>query len=182
VSEAPEQIVRLIDTKTGEHQDFDFCPDCVEKEQLLQRFERDLRVEKAKVSRLEGRKRQADEESKRWAEAEQVFTWWALATGHEGSDFNHDRFNQIAPRLKERKFGPVGILKGIAGAAFDAGERPMPNGRVERYDDIELVCRASHKLENFQERVPGGPDSETWKRWLLDRIESNLTNKEDTDG
>lgn len=180
MSDGPEQIVRLIDKETGDYTDHEFCPDCIDKEQLLQRFEKDLRIEKGKVSRLEGRKRRQDEESKLWAEAEQIFTWWALATGHEASQFSHERFKQIAPRLREKRFGSIGVLKGIAGAAAEPGERPRDNGTTELFNDIELVCRADYKLENFQERVPGGPDSESWKRWLIDRIESNLTTKEDT--
>lgn len=180
MSDQPERIVRLIDRETGDYEDFDSCPECVNKERLLKRLEHDLRAEKSRTSRLEGKREREDRESKYWAEAEAIFHWWALATGHEGAAFSHARFQQITPRLKEKRFGPIGVLKGIAGAAFDHGERPMPNGQVERYDDIELVTRADHKLENFQNRVPGGPDSEAWKRWLLDRIESNLSNEEDT--
>lgn len=168
-----ERRFNLVDRSTGEVFE-DGCPDCVDKDGAIKEYERQIRILNARVSRLEGRKEREDRESKYWAEAEAVFYWWALATGHEGSSFSKDRFKQIVPRLKEKRFGPIGVLKGIAGAAFDAGERPMPNGRVERYDDIELITRAPHKLENFQNRVYGGPDKESWKRWLLDRIESNL--------
>lgn len=172
---AAEQTFRVIDRDTGEVLDLDTCPECSEKDRVIAGHERTIRTLTGKLSRLEGRRKREDEESKLWAEAEAVFTWWALATGREGSGFNHERFKQLAPRLREKKFGAIGVLKAIAGAAFDHGERPMPNGRIERYNDLELITRAPHKLENFQERVYGGPESETWKRWLLDRIESNLS-------
>jgi hypothetical protein len=175
MSDNTERVWRLIDPATGDFDDYAGCPDCVDKDAVIEKHERQIRILSAKVSRLEGRREREDRESKLWAEAEQVFTWWALATGHEGSKFSHERFKQIAPRLKERRFGPIDVLKGIAGAAFDAGERPRNNGSIERFDDIELVCRADHKLENFQERVYGGAESEAWKRWLIDRIESNLS-------
>lgn len=159
----------------GSFEDYAGCPDCEHKDDILHAFERDMRVLKGKLTRLE---RDAEAEArahKLWDEAEAIFEWWCLATNHEGAKFSVERFKQILPRLKERRFGPLGILKGIAGAAFDAGERPRSNGSIEYFDDIELITRADHKLENFQERVYGGADSESWKRWLLDRIESNLT-------
>lgn len=82
----------------------------------------------------------------------------------------------MRPRLKEKDIGPIGLLHAIAGAAFDANERPMANGRIERYDQIELICRERAKVLNFQNRAPGNPEGHEWKRWLLERVESALTN------
>lgn len=128
----------------------------------------------ADITRL---KRDSEAEARRhqlWAEAEALHGWWAIATGHPGRKFGADEFYQVFPRLKEKAVGPIGVLKAIAGAAYDPGTKRLKNGRVERYDSFELVTRSRDKIDSFSQRVPGGPESEAWKRWLIERIESAL--------
>lgn len=38
----------------------------------------------------------------------------------------------------------------------------------------ELVFRSKAKMESFAERVPGEEGSPQWRKWLVQRIESNL--------
>lgn len=110
----------------------------------------------------------------RWSEGEALHMWWRLATGRCGRKFGADEFYQALPRLKEREHGPIGVLQAIAGAAYDPGTKQMRNGKTERYDDWELICRSQAKLESFQARAPVGADDHHWKRWLVAHIEAQF--------
>jgi hypothetical protein len=179
MSDSPERIWRLVDPKTGDFEDFAGCPDCADKEDVIAKMERQARVDGGRITRLERNKEVEDRNHKLWPEAEQVYSWWCLATGHLRSQFTVEDFRHMRPRLKEKDIGPIGLLQAIAGAAHEPSERPMSSGRIEKYDSIELICRERDRTLNFQNRVPGDPEGHEWKRWLLDRIESNLTSKED---
>lgn len=158
----------------GTFHDYAGCPDCEHKDDVIHQYERDLRVMKGRLTRLERNKEADDRSNKLWPEAEQLYAWWMLATGHFRSQFSIEDFRHMRPRLKEKDIGPIGMLQAIAGAAHEPSERPMASGRIERYDSIELICRERDRTLNFQERVPGDPEGHEWKRWLLNRIESNL--------
>lgn len=167
--------LRLVDTETGEVQETDVCPHCHEREDALRALEGKYRAALASITQL---KRDAEAEAradKRWDELQLAHEWWAIACGHPGVSFDAEAFKQALPRLKERD-GLYGLLKAIAGAAFDAGSKTQRNGRLTYFNDWELITRSSSKLRSFQERVPmrAGND-EFWKAWLLGRIEANLS-------
>lgn len=149
------------------------CQHCSDREDAFDVLQRKLTGAMAEIGRL---KKDADAEARRhelWAEALTVHEWWALATGHFKASFSADAFYIVQPRLKARD-GLLGVLRAIAGAAYDPMTRMMKNGKLERYDSFELINRSAEKQASFQMRAPG-PDSEhEWKRWLIARIESNL--------
>ena len=156
--------LRIVDSETGEVHDE--CPSCLQ-------YERDLRHLKAKLTRLQQDQERVAREHKLWAEAQTVHDWWKLATGHFGVTFTAEDFQQALPRLKE--VGPVGLLKAVAGAAYDPSTTRMKNGGLEAFCGWGPVCRITAKYRSFTERVPGGEEDDvTWRRWLIDRIESNL--------
>lgn len=161
--------LRITDTVTGEI--LDECPAC-------RQYERDLRVLKAEKTRMEEDSERKAREDKRWAEAECAHEWWRLATGHFNTKFTVEDFKHVVPRLKER--GIVGVLKAIAGAAYDPGSKTMKNGRPMVYDDWELLNRSKSKADNFALRAPGesADDDRTWRIWLVNRIESNMKEQE----
>lgn len=125
----------------------------------------------ADITRL---KKDGEAEARRhelWAMAETAHTWWRLACWHPGVRFGAEAFYEALPRLKEPG-GLLALLQAIAGAAFDPGTKRMKNGRMKRFDDWELICRSPGKRADFAERVPGGGESEAWKAWLVQRIQS----------
>lgn len=167
---------RIVDSTTGEVvEHHDETPGTL-SDSLVQ-LERQLRMANARITRMQRDEEHVARKNKLWAEAEAVHTWWRLATGHFGTKFTAEDFKHVAPRLKER--GPIGVLKAIAGAAFDPGSTTMKNGRQMFYDDWELINRSKAKADNFAKRAPGSENGHEWKRWLLDRIESNLKPKEE---
>jgi hypothetical protein len=166
----------IVDTTTGEEiERSDSTPR--QLEDTLVQTERQLRMANARVTRMQRDEEHEARKNKLWEEAETVHTWWRLATGHFGVKFTAEDFKHVAPRLKER--GPIGVLRAIAGAAFDPGSTTMKNGRQMVYDDFELINRSRTKADNFAQRAPGSENSHEWKRWLLERIESNLRGKEE---
>lgn len=176
MSDGPERIWRLVDPATGKFEDYAGCPECANKDDVIHQYERDLRVMKGRLTRLERNQEAEDRNHKLWAEAEQVYTWWQLATAHFRSQFSVEDFRHLRPRLKEKDIGPIGLLQAIAGAANAPSEKPITGtNRIEKFDSIELICRSRDRTLNFQDRVPGDPEGHEWKRWLIDRIESNLT-------
>lgn len=158
--------LRVVDTETGEVQDE--CASCLQ-------YERDIRVLKARITRMERDEEAEARKHKLWAEAEAVHDWWALACGHPGVKFGAEEFHQVLPRLKERDVGLIGVLKAVAGAAFDPNTKRMKNGRMQRFDSFELIMRSRPKCDSFRERAPGRADGEEWKRWLVQRIEEALS-------
>lgn len=171
----PPANLRLVDTQTGEIQETDVCPHCREREDTLTALEGKYRAALAAITKL---RRDEDAEAradKRWFELETAHDWWRIACNHPGVSFDAEAFKQALPRLKEPD-GFYGLLKAIAGAAFDAGSKTARNGRQIRFNDWELITRSNAKLRSFQERVPmrrGNPDF--WKIWLVAEIERNLS-------
>lgn len=165
-SEQPRLMV--IDTETGEQ----IGP----LDDYLASYENDIRRLKARLTSLQANREAEARKHKLWAEAETAHDWWRIACGHPGVKFGAEEFYQALPRLKERN-GLMLLLKAIAGAAYDPNTKRMKNGSTMRYDDWELICRSKAKAENFARRVYGGAESEQWKGWLVQQIESNLQGK-----
>lgn len=164
--------LRVVDEQGQVH---DGCPGCAEAEQTLVQYEKDMRVLKAKLTRLE---RDIETECRAdplWAEAEAIHEWWRIACWHPRASFDASDFKLVRPHLK--RLGPVGCLEAIAGAAFEPGTKELQNGRLKRFDDFELIFRDKAKLESFAERVPGEEGSQLWKTWIVQRIEANMEPK-----
>jgi hypothetical protein len=176
--QAEQRIWRIIDPATGEHEDFAGCPHCEEKEAVVVQLERQIRTLNARLTRLQRDEEKEARKHAMWAEASALHDWWALATGHEGTKFGADELYAAVPRLKEHTARE--ILQGIAGIAFDPNTKRKRNGHTERYDGWETLMKSGPKFQRYAERAPGWPVKQHyWKRWLIDRIESNLRTKEE---
>jgi hypothetical protein len=162
----------LIDPVTGDFEDYAACPTCKETSETLEAQTHKYHAALAEITRLKKDPQAEAEKHKLYAEGEAVHTWWRLATWHPQTKFEHVEFYQALPRLKER--GPVELLKAIAGAAFEPGSKTYKNGEVEVYDSWELICRSKSKCDSFAKRAYPSPNGENWKRWLVQRIETNL--------
>ena len=165
------QLVPEFDPSTGEV----LCSRCAATENAAVQLERKLRAAYAQITRMETDAEAEARRHKGWAEVEGLFDWWRLATGHFGVSFGADEFYPGLRRVAE--VGPVVVLQGVAGLAFDPNSKPMRNGRVQFYDSWELLTRSRSKLESAAERAPHLPDPHRWKRWLIDRIESQFQPK-----
>jgi len=149
------------------------CPACQTREDVIVQLEKENRLHKAKITKLERNIEVDARKDLLWDEGEGVFQWYALACNHEGQRFDAEEFHLLKPHLK--RVGPVGCLQAICGATYDPGTKELKNGRLKRYDDFELIFRDKAKMESFAERVPGEEDDQVlWRKWLVGRIEDNL--------
>jgi len=164
--------LRLVNTETGEVHDG--CPACSEAERTLVQYEKDIRILKAKITKLERDEEAECRTDPLWPEAEAVHEWWRLATGHLKTHFDAEDFKILRPHLKRGRHGVIDCLEAICGAAFDPYEKEKKNGRMKRYDDWDTIFATKAKMERFAERVPGEEGSQLWKTWLIQRIEGNL--------
>lgn len=132
-----------------------------------------MRVKNAKIKELERDIETDARKDPMWAEAECLWTWWALACNHEGCRFEAEELYLAKPHLKRE--GLIGCLKAVAGAAFDPYVGELKNGNADRKDDFELIFRNKAKFKSFVKRAPGEEDDQVlWRKWLVQRIEENL--------
>lgn len=162
-------LLGVVHPATGE---IASCPQCQHREDVIVQLEKENRLHKAKITKLERDTETECRSDPLWPEAEAINEWWRLATGHFRASFDAEDFKLIQPHLK--RVGPVGCLQAICGAAFDPYVRELKNGRQKAGNDFELIFRSKAKMESFAERVPGEEDSGQWKIWLLKRIEESL--------
>lgn len=147
------------------------CVNCAKLSTKVSMMDRELTGYRLRLAALEADEEELVREDPLWPEAQAVHDLWALATGHEGVRLNAERFKKIAARLK--RVGPVGFLKGVAGAVYDPHTKVQRNGNTIRYDDVLLIARSDVKLAEFQDRAPF-PGTEKWRRYLWDIIERGL--------
>lgn len=162
-------LLGVVSPTTGE---IVSCPQCQHREDVIVQLEKENRLHKAKITKLE---RDIEVDARKdpfWDEGEGIFQWWALACNHEGCHFDAEDFYLLKPHLK--RIGPVGCLKAICGAAFDPYIDTLKSGKEKRYNDWDTIFKTKRKMERFQERVPGNDDLE-WRQWLVSGIERGLS-------
>jgi hypothetical protein len=79
-----------------------------------------------------------------------IFEYWQTTCGHPDAKLLNDRRRKVQARLKEG-YTEQQIRSAIDGAAAGA----YVNDDGKRFDDLELICRSSAKLEDFIGRSPG---------------------------
>lgn len=164
-------LLRVVDEQGEVHEG---CPGCDQAERTLVQYEKDLRILKAKITKLERAEEQVSSNDPLWEEAQAIHEWWRLACWHPLTGFDLEDFKLIRPHLKRGKHGLIDCLKAICGAAFDPYEAEQKNGKLKAYNDWDTIFKTKAKTERFAERVPGEEGSEQWKIWLVRRIEANL--------
>lgn len=157
-------LLRVVDEQGEVHEG---CPGCDEAERTLVQYEKDIRILKAKITKLE---RDVEVDARRdplWAEGEVIHDWYCLAVWKPRRAFDSEDFYLLKPHLKRE--GSLGCLKAITGAAFDPYVSTLKNGREKPNNAWEQIFRSKAKFEGFAEKAP----ERGWP-WLIQRIESNL--------
>lgn len=167
------RLLRVVDTETGELLDPSACPGCAEAERTLVQYEKDIRVLKAKITKLERDDAAVARSDPLWDEAECLHTWWRLACWYPKTEFDADDFWLVKKHLK--RMGLVGCLQVVAGAAYDPWISTSKNGREKAHNGWKKLWESKSMAEDFAERVPGEEgDQALWRKWLLQRVEENL--------
>lgn len=103
------------------------------------------------------RDKQAEaEQDPNWPVAVRVFLHWQQVCKHPNSEWTVERFEDVLPYLKGRKYGPEMCLRAIAGAAYDPFVSTRKNGSTHRHDSWELIFQSPGKFESFANRAPKG--------------------------
>lgn len=148
------------------------CPQCQHREDILVQYEMDFRVLKARITKLERDEEAVARTDPLWDEAECLHTFWRLSCWYPQTEFDADDFWLVKKHLK--RIGLIGCLKVVCGAAYDPYVSTSKNGREKAHNGWQKVWQSKSMAEDFAERVPGEEDSQVWKIWLIQRIESNL--------
>jgi hypothetical protein len=129
----------------------------------VQRLEDEIRgltrALKREIRLHEELKRDKDAEARAhqlWPKAMAIFAAWKIATGHSRSDWTPDRFWQIEPWLRNRKYGVEVCVRAVSGIAFDPFVSRRRNGTVERHDSWELCFRDTCHVEKYASKCPKG--------------------------
>lgn len=104
-----------------------------------------------------------------WPIAAGLFNIWRRATGHVRSDWTFDRY--LACERLLRKYGHVTFERAIAGIAYDPWESEQKNGRIEKHDGWDTLCKSADRFERYCNKAPKG-----WKPTLI------VGSKENVDG
>lgn len=106
---------------------------------------------------VEGRRQKAEGEVKTptsiglsTADVREAFRYWQSKCDHPNAKLSPERRRKLEARFKDG-FTLADICKGIDGAAQGA----YVNEAGVRFDDIELICRTTAKLESFMARADG---------------------------
>jgi len=118
-----------------------------------ERLERELKGKRLQIAKLE-----ADREAEAMASPERpqvecLHKLWKKACRRRRALHFTDREN-MARAVKRLGFDTC--CRAIAGAAYDPYTRRLKNGRLERYDDLELIFRNFGKVTEFARRAPQG--------------------------
>lgn len=164
-------LLGVVHPETGE---VITCPACQQREDVIVQLEKENRLHKAKITKLERDEEISARNDPFWDEAECLHTWWRLACWYPLTQFAADDFWMVKNHLK--RAGLAACLQTVAGAAYDPYVSEQRNGREKRHNGWKKLWESKAMAEDFAERVPGGGDEwdATWKRWLIQRIEENL--------
>jgi len=128
-----------------------------ELERQIADLEKERRQQRTVIGSLKAQLDESPLKYDRRDEVAEIFYEWQRVCGHERSRLTLDRFQCIRHLLDvvhPRPYPREAFSKAIAGAAFDAFTKRMRNGRLQRYDDIALICRDGKTFESFIRRAP----------------------------
>jgi hypothetical protein len=135
--------------------------------QALEGANADLVTKRAQITRL--KKDKAEERTKyhRRADVVRIHKYWQRRLGNK-QGLTADRFDAIKGQLEETELRivegkaekvpvwefPEDFKKAIDGAWFDPHTKPMRNGRIQKFNDLELIFRDGSHMRSFTERAP----------------------------
>lgn len=157
--EAEDKTVVVLRTVVDEHgavlkQDESDCPSCVELRDEVKGLNRDLTTWRIRCANLE-RDKEADARANgMWQLAQRLFLVWKQLTNHMRSDFTATRFYDCEPYLRNKKYGPTIIARGIVGISHDPFVTTRRNGTKHRHDGWDLLFRNTDKFEEYVNCAP----------------------------
>jgi hypothetical protein len=128
-----------------------------ELERQILDLEKERRQQRTVITRLKSELDTTPAHYDRADEVGEIFSEWRSICQHPNARLTLDRFHAIRRLLDvmhPRPYPREAFSLAIRGAAYDPFVKRMKNGRVHRYDDIELICRDGVHFEGFIRRAP----------------------------
>jgi hypothetical protein len=144
--------LRLLDPDTGEI--LDGCPNCQVKDDEFNELLRKFRSQSREIAELRRDREAEARSSDYWPDAVECFQAWQDQCKHPKSEWSAERFFLVLPFLKRRAYGKEMVLRAIAGAAYDAFEYTLRNGRKQRADNWEQIFESVGRFERFCNMAP----------------------------
>lgn len=141
----PGAVRHLKVAPSGEVEELDECPSCVE-------YERDLRRKNAQLNEMRRNKEAKARGESLWPIAVELFNYWKVRCNHPLMKWHFERYELIEPYLRE--YGEEKVRLAIEGAAFEAFETERKNGTIKKHDGWDLIFRNPDKFMEFVERAP----------------------------
>lgn len=140
------------------------CPNCADHKDEIKGLNRDLTTWRLRHANLMRDKEAEAREDGMWQLAQRLFEVWKALTGHNRSEFMWDRFNMVAPYLRNKKYGPRLVAMGIVGIAYDPYTPIRKNGTKSRQDRWDQLFKNTDRFEEYcncapkdwEKRIPEG--------------------------
>lgn len=152
-----------FDSSTGE-----LCPNCELVARDRERAELRVRMLDRKIDELKADKDRAALNNPHHEQARQLFWHWQQVTNHRNSPWTTDRFWQIEPFLRQKKYGADLCRRAIDGAAYESWVTERRNGSLEVHSAWEKIFEKAGSVEKYSCRAPRGwnlsysAEMETW--------------------
>lgn len=177
---SPEPHLHVIegtvsfDSSTGE-----VCSRCAALEANMalavrdrEAIERELRMKRRNIEDLEADKDRQAETHELADKARAIFWHWQIVCNKRNSPFTPDRFWQILPFLKNKKYGVDGCRKAIDGAAFESWVTQQRNGYIKWHVAWDKIFEKAGTVEDRINRAPkwwSPPASVELETWPVQR-------------
>jgi hypothetical protein len=148
-----------VDSETGEVVE-PTCEGCQRRDDEITGLERDIRGWTVRFAALKRDKLAEAKGSPEWPVAVRLFAYWQEQTRHPRAVWSLDRFELIAPFLKNKSYGEVLedrealCRRAIDGYAFDCFTTKRANGSTRRHDDWSLIFRDAGHMEEGVKKAP----------------------------
>lgn len=139
------------DSSTGE-----LCPNCEVFRRDVEGLEADLKKKNRKIAELERDQERAAERSPFWDVGQQLFLHYQAVANKRRSPWTHQRFWEIEPHLRQKKFGPRICQRAIDGAAFESWVSQRRNGTIKWHVDWAKIFESPSNVEERVLRAPKG--------------------------
>jgi hypothetical protein len=172
VSAEPAPLRRLVavDSDTGEAVSAEVAAlqaRLASAEETIKDLEKDLRVKRAQLTKRNKDLIKERLEYGRRDDVKRIHSYWQRKLGNSKA-LTADRFDAVKGMLEERRYEivdgkakkipafrwPEDFKLAVDGAAFDPMTKPMRNGKVQKFDDLELIFRDGSHMQSFIDRAP----------------------------
>lgn len=139
------------DSSTGE-----VCPNCNVFKQDIESLEADLKLKNRKIRELEADRERAAENNEHWDEARELFHHWQTVCNRRRAPWSAQRFWEVEPYLRAKKFGRELVRRAIDGAAFQSWCSQRTNGTLKVHNDWQKIFESPGAVEENCNRAPRG--------------------------